>query len=392
MKREFTLFTILFISMPFFNLCVAQTFTTFENLDGDNSLLALAVDEVNDRVWVGTNATTTGETIAFLENGNWTTLNANTLDLLQGRAEDMIVNDGIVEVGSFGGLSRIDWDNQSFDTWASSNSDMATSSVLSLAKDPFSGLLYVGIGSGFETQTYDGSSWSTLVNVNGAKSMAVDKVSGDIWIGTSVKGLFKVSENETTNFIWSNSNIPSGEIVDLEVASDGSIWMLIDDKGLVHFEGSTFTQYSTSNSNILTDEATVLAIDNEDKVWFSGPAHNALTVFDGASFTDYKQFESDLPTDNIRQMKADSEGNIWMATAVGLVKLSQGTVATNSLAPTPIYLFPNPATDIIEIKSGEEFSEFQIHNSLGQLINSGQLSNSINVQNLSSPKIFMKLK
>ncbi|WP_020538230.1 T9SS type A sorting domain-containing protein [Lewinella cohaerens] len=363
MKSIFTLLLSIFSFSAF-----AQTFTVYTDPAGDNSLQAIAIDEDNDRIWVGTNATTTGETIAFFEDGQWTKLNANTLGLLSGRLEDLIVNEGIVEAASFGGLSRIDWGNQTFETWTSTNSDLTVDAVLALAKDVDNDILYVGTGSGFELQAFDGQDWTDFDEISNTRTIEYDAANQTLWVGTLTRGLFKVENGTVTNYIWSNSAIPSGEIYDLEIDPTGKVWMVIDDKGLVSFDGTNFEQFTTENSDINDNDPTLVTVDAEGVVWFGGFNYGGITSYDGITFTSYLSFESDLPTNNIRQMKAAANGDLWMATSVGLVQLATGPNSVKEIQTLNFGISPNPTRDIMNIQMDDQIHEIEILNVSGQVL------------------------
>ncbi|WP_367392870.1 T9SS type A sorting domain-containing protein [Lewinella sp. LCG006] len=345
-----------------------QTFTVYTDPAGDNSLQAIAIDEENDRIWVGTNATTTGETIAFFEDGQWTRLNVNTLGLLSGRLEDLIVNEGIVEACSFGGLSRIDWENQTFETWTSANSDLTVDPVLALAKDVANDVLYVGTSNGFELQAFDGQNWTDLEDIVNTRTVAYDMVNQVLWVGTLSRGLFKVEDGTITNYIWSNSAIPSGEIYDLEVDPTGKVWMVIADKGLVSFDGTNFAQFTTENSDIHDNDPTLVTVDAEGLVWLGGFDYGGISAYDGTTFTTYLLFDSDLPTNNIRQMKTAANGDLWMATSLGLVQLSTGPNSVREVPTLNFGIYPNPAQDKISVLVDDQIQQVEILNVSGQVL------------------------
>lgn len=335
----------------------AQNFTLFSNPDGDNSLQALAIDEENDRIWVGTNATTTGETIAFFENGQWTELNAFDLELLSGRLEDLIVNQGIVEACSLGGVSRIDWDNQVFETWTSQNSDLTVDAVRALAKNVEDNILYVGTYNGVEMQTFDGSSWGELEDVRFPRTAAYDVSSETLWVGTAGNGLFKINDEEITNYEWNNSEIPSGNIYDLEIAPDGTVWMVIDDEGLISFDGTNWQQFTMDNSEMNNNNPDLVTIDNQGLIWIGGFEYGGIASFDGSNFTNYLNLESEIPTNNIRQMKTATNGDLWMATSIGLVRLSFIPNNTNEVVTLSFNSHPNPFTNQLVIEWSDRITE-----------------------------------
>ncbi|NNE30107.1 MAG: hypothetical protein HKN16_10755, partial [Saprospiraceae bacterium] len=307
---------------------------------------------------------------------------------------DMIAHDGIVEVCSFSGLSRIDWGLQNFDTWTSGNSDLTVDAVLCLTKDPSSDLLYVGVSNGFEMQSYDGTQWLDLADIKFSNTAEYDETNETLWVGTkSNVGLFKVKDGTITNFTWSNSDIPSSEIFDLEVDSDGTVWMVIDDKGLVSFDGTSFTQYNSSNSDILSDNPTLISVDPSGNVWIGGFQYNALSRFDGTDWVHFQPFVSDLPNANIRQMKCDSQGDLWMATSTGLVQLEYGPTSTREeLNSHIINLWPNPAGERLFLSTSDAQVRYEIYNAGGKKILDGSYdSEGIALNEIRSGQYFISL-
>ncbi len=370
MKSTFTLVAIFLVA--FSSVINAQEFFNYNNPDMDNSLQALAIDQSTGLIWVGTNATSTGETIAFLENEDWTVLNANDLGLLQGRATDMVANDGIVEVCSYGGLSRIDYNNESFETWTSQNSDMTVDAVLTMAKDNQNDILYVGLGSGNEMQSFDGTSWNNLSEVKFSKSSIFDHQNQTLWVGGN-SALYKIKDNIITKFDPNNTNIPFGDILDLVTDGNGDVWLVQEDQGLLHFDGiDNFDIYNMDNSDIHSNSPSKIAIDNNDKIWIGGFEYNALSSFEENSFTHFLPFVSELPTANIRQMKCDQAGNLWMASSMGLVKYEIATTRNNEISLQQLNLYPNPVRDQLTIEGLVDFTEYIIYNNLGHKVASGK--------------------
>ena len=306
-----------------------------------------------------------------MENGNWTILNANDLGLLQGRATDILAHNGIVEVCSYGGLSRLDYDNEIYQTWTSQNSDMTTDAVLTMARDNDNDLLYVGVGSGNEMQSFDGTNWSKLVDVKFSESSEFDASNQTLWVGGS-SALFKVKAGVITKFDFNNTNIPSGDVLDLAVDSQGDVWLVVEDEGLLRFDGvSTFEIYTASNSDIHADNPSIIAISPDDQIWIGGGQYNALSSFDGTTFTHYLPFVSDLPSANIRQMKCDNTGALWMASAAGLVKFGFPPSSSTAIDIQEFLVYPNPVMDILTIRGPIEFSKIEIINSLGAVVKYG---------------------
>ncbi len=332
----------------------AQHFTMYNSGEAPISLQTLAIDEDN-RIWVAQSTATSG-TIVNFHNGSWTLLDWEDKNLLSSRATDMIINEGIIEIASYGGVSRIDWQNQVFETWNANGS-----AIQCVEKDEARDLLYIGNN---KLNAYDGSEWKQVQYDGGyyvrrPSAMVMNQESGILWVATLGYGVYKVEGNSITRY-KEGFGFLSRDILDIDIDSNGDIWMLIEKEGLVHFDGLNWTIYNKDNSAILNNKADKIAIDNLDNIWLGGFDYGGLSYFDRTEFVHYEKENQEIPTSNIRQMKVDNKNDLWLATGSGLMQFSLDPSSTESTEIESISLFPNPAKSTINLSTDHQLTDYNI--------------------------------
>lgn len=358
--KNIILLTIL-ISALSSDVC-SQTFTLFKN-EEDNSLQALAIDEINDRIWVGTNATTTGNTFAFLENNEWTIINAPEKGLIPGRATDIAIYGDKVAMSTYGGVSFIDWDNQVFETFTSANSSLKVDAVHSLAYDSQTERLYAANGNGYGVHYYDDKGWSEeYKDADFLEHLVFDDVNDILYGGGVRSDIIQLKNEIVTNIDLSVFTYCTGLALD----TDNNLWIASEfGKGIFKYDGTTLVNFNSTNSDIPAGDIKGIAVTTDGYIWFV--AANNLYRFDEMNITLYDPFETDLPTGNIRQMKSDKSGNLWLASAVGLIKVSPSTSSVTEL-DTQINIFPNPCSHNLIIDQTTQISKVKIIDMNGKVI------------------------
>ena len=344
----------------------AQQFVLHNTGSAPNSLQTLAIDE-DDRIWVAKTTATSGN-IDYFHNGVWTLLGWESHNLLSAQATDMVINNGILEIGSYGKTSRIDWSTPSFETW-----DANGDAVKCVEKDVDRNLLYAGKQ---RLYVYNDTVWTKLNAVIRPSAMVFDKKNDILWVGTLGYGLFKIVGDSIEKYDFNDLSILSHDIFDIDVDGNGDVWLVIEGDGLVQFDGSSWTIFDTSNSAIVNNDPTKIAIDHLNNIWIGGFNYGGLSYFDKSNFTHYLYSNQDIPTSNIRQMKVDSKNNLWMVTGSGLMEFSLSPNATATSLIQSVSIYPNPAHSSITIPNYMNIKQLDVFNQFGQQKISSKSNNS----------------
>lgn len=122
---------------------------------------------------------------------------------------------------------------------------------------------------------------------------------------------------------WTTADgLPSDDIRDVAVASDGTIW-LATAAGVAAFDGSTFTVHNTTtHPGLASDDIIAIALDAEGDVWAG--TDFGVSVFDGAVYTTYTTANG-LNSDQIKNIKTAPNGDVWLATINGATLFSAST-------------------------------------------------------------------
>jgi ligand-binding sensor domain-containing protein len=142
--------------------------------------------------------------------------------------------------------------------------------------------------------------------------LALD-TSGDIWVGHD-RGLSVYDGSTWTTYDQDNSGVPSDEVIQLEVASDGTVWLISQPiasdigLGVTVYDGGTWYTYTEDNSDLPDDNAVSLGLDGDDHLWVCA-RDGDVAQFDGSGWTVYPD-----PTYNHNALAfagEDNLGQIW---------------------------------------------------------------------------------
>ena len=389
----------------------------------NNNITTLTIDEYGSN-WIGTN-----DGLAKFDT-NWIIYNSSN----SGLPNDIIYAVAIEGNGTkwIGTLSNglVKFDGISWTEYNSANSGMPNDWVYSIAIDSENGSKWIGT-PGDGVVEFDGTNWN-LYNASNSGlpwdnvlTIIIDQ-NGCKWIGTS-GGLAKFDNVNWTVYNTMNSGLPNNFIKSLAIDDIGILWIGTNEGGLVKFDGVNWTIYNSSNSGLPYNNVKTIAIDGSGMIWigidlgvyFSG----SLSTFDGTSWTTYYEFpvssiiidENDVKwldsgwdlvkidgtiwtTYNVlnsglpagpTSLAIDEHGSKWIGTYLGglAVYNENGipvTIEDKTLPISNISIFPNPASDVlnIELLSNVNISLVEIINMQGKVVFSqkmGYNKNSINV-------------
>lgn len=91
---------------------------------------------------------------------------------------------------------------------------------------------------------------------------------------------------------------------------------------------------------------------------------------------------------------ATAKGEIWIQTGIGIIVFDEKilSVAADAGSFRETIIYPNPASDLINIVSKRDFSQYEIINILGQTVSEGKNNNIlIDIGKLPTGKYYLKL-
>lgn len=175
-----------------------------------------------------------------------------------------------------------------FDPADFTKGDPQTSSIHAIAEDK-KGNMWFGTYTG--VVKYDGKAFKTYNEKHGLtnpdisrRSILVDK-KGTLWVGTP-GGLYRYDPSSDKNdapcfFLF--KQIPSLKIKDIYEDRSGNIWIATSDKGIFRYNGTSVT--NVEHGELLGDNyAGGIAQDKAGNMWFT--MKNGICRFDGKSFID----------------------------------------------------------------------------------------------------------
>jgi ligand-binding sensor domain-containing protein len=216
--------------------------TNWTTYDASNSGLALnfvsaiAIDREGN-IWVGTCLDGYGYGVSKFDGEHWTIW-------MDGRCITAIVVDkfGNVWIGtSIDGVSK--FDGERWTTYNTSNSEIASDHVRSIAVDSTDVKWFGGCTNGYDE-------WHDYFHCHAS---AVSRFDGTTW----------------TSYIAGESGLVGREVTAIAIDCwEGNKWFGTRYAGVSKFDGVNWTTYDTSNSGLANDHVKTIVVDNEGNIWF----------------------------------------------------------------------------------------------------------------------------
>jgi ligand-binding sensor domain-containing protein len=210
---------------------------------------------------------------------------------------------------------------------------------------------------GLSASKFDGSIWTTYLDNQGARAIAVDKQNNK-WFGTG----YGISKFDGTNWITydtSNSGLTDSSINSNTVAIDlnASVWAATSSQvtfsgtGVSVFNGTTWKGYNSTNG-LASNNVVCIAADAQGNKWFS--TYKGLSRFDGTTWTSYTSANTNTDlVNNVECIAFDAQGNKWFGTDIGLLKFDGTTWTTYTISNSG--LICNPIVSIAIDKQGNKW-------------------------------------
>ncbi len=134
---------------------------------------------------------------------------------------------------------------------------------------------------------------------------------GAVWLVSEASGVVKFYNNEWTNYIEDNSEVPTNIFSKVRCDSNGGVWFLADDySGLVYFDGEDWSIFNTQNSEIATNLLTSIDIDENGNIWIG--TNSGVCKFNGIDWTTYNTSNSNLVSNSISDLYVDENNTVWV--------------------------------------------------------------------------------
>jgi signal transduction histidine kinase/ligand-binding sensor domain-containing protein/DNA-binding response OmpR family regulator len=227
-----------------------------------------------------------------------------------------------------GGVSK--YDGNSFTTYTTSNG-LFNNTVEDIIEDK-AGNMWFATDHGISK--FDGTTFSTIGNFVNVLVLFED-MEGNIWIGTSDRGLYRFNGDSLRQFSSSDGFLATGAKV-LKQDQQGTIWIGTW-SGLYQFKEEKITRLTDSL------EINSLCISKDGIVWVGSP--QGILTYDGENLMPFLPIEDLIPC-----LYIDRKDNIWFASK------KDGIFYFNSQSPSHLHSFNGfpygEIRDIVEDKSG----------------------------------------
>jgi len=203
--------------------------------------------------------------------------------------------------------------------------------------------IFIGTNKGLSIKTDGDFSKNKFINISELKNLDIPSIVeddyGEIWIGTTNQGLYKLKILNNSNFKYKIEKIneiknirgyPGKYILALHYDKKGYLWIGTENEGLIRydFKNNIFELFKHEEGGIYTiNSNSIWSIysDNENRIWFA-TYNRGINVLD----ENIKKFEivkrnnfsiTSLTDNNVTGFAEDNNGNIWVATDGGGVCL-----------------------------------------------------------------------
>jgi len=297
-------------------LCVVAQEEIWENHTSGLAITAIASNE--EAVWVGTYGgvlrieTGTGQR-NFFDRSN-SGLPSNRITAIAVRGVD-------VWIGTTAGLAH--FNGVEWSTFRTDNSGLQEAEVEDVAIGP-AGEVWVSNGTLNQVQRFANGQWTTN-GIPGWSPMNVHlavEENGALLVASTNNGLQRLHDEVWTEYVSTNSGLPSNNISSIEIAPSGLVYMS-SGRTLVTFDGSTFTTYPISLSSYSSSRVGQIAFDGTGTCYVTTltyvtdppdppePRHGRLLKLVDGVWTDLQQPGIGTGYQTLGPLTIDPDNVVW---------------------------------------------------------------------------------
>ncbi|MFD2917628.1 hybrid sensor histidine kinase/response regulator transcription factor [Psychroserpens luteus] len=224
------------------------------------------------------------------------------------------------------GLTAIDSDKNSYKSYTTENSAIASNRIMSLLSD--NGNLWIGHqGEGLQILDVNGN-FKTIETLNNETIWKIYKhAPNQFWLCTRDNGIILFDKNEgvINQFTIDNSGLTSNNIRTIEKGNYNDIWIGSENNGLFLLD---FQTQAVTPVQAIPDKIKSLYFN--DKTLYIGTNGNGLKAYNTTSKNiETYTIEHGLSNNVIYAILSDQKGNLWLSTNKGLSKFSPNDEQSN---------------------------------------------------------------
>ncbi len=172
------------------------------------------------------------------------------------------------------------------------------------------GVIWLGTGGGLIR--VDGENMRYFFESDGLPDDRITSLfddNGTIWVGTR-NGVGCVVDNTVTAYKL-EGGVSANIVNDILVDRSGVLWVATNG-GVARYDGVSW-DYFTSRDELMDDRVTSMALDSGNRVWFcTSEDDKGMTVYEDGEFVWYTRFDGSMPVHEINAVANDSEGRVWI--------------------------------------------------------------------------------
>lgn len=304
-------------------------FDTTNSLLPGNNVRRIIVDHANS-IWVActrskvaTDEYIGGGLAKLTQGGVWAVWDTTNSPLPTKMVHDVAEGPGSrIWIATYSGIASFDGAS----AWSlyGENEGLGRLNAHSITVGP-TGTVWAGLGEliGSEIAEFDGSgNWISHSYPGSYFGMALlaiaEDTSGNVWLGTSTRGLHKyvVATKSWSIYNDTNSTLPHDWVNDILVSRSGSKWVATRG-GLTRFDTPSWQTHLMSNSGLAGNSVVAVSFWRDGKV--RALAGNRVSEFDRE---DTWQVVTDLDQSNPSDVAMDCFGNLWVSHFEGVTRIS----------------------------------------------------------------------
>ena len=180
-----------------------------------------------------------------------------------------------------------------------------------------------------------------------------------MWLANS-DGVYFFNGDTIIDYNVANSNIPSSDILSLEIDRVGNVWITTEHDGAAFFDGFEWNVLNLDNSSIPFESLNEMTIDINNNKWFSTGTRwgtgIGLIMYDNTTWTQIDKQNSNLPSHQTWNLTIDKNNNLWIGTYnKGIAVYNKNGISFSKSKNHSIY--PNPFNDNLKIEIKKNYTD-----------------------------------